>query len=192
MRLRRRIALSVLGVTVTIACIVALAYARRERISAWVRVRLEAEVSRILGGEVRISRLDVDPLALRADFAQVDVVVPSEGSVPLVVSLESGRVRFAWWGLLSLPAGRVHLRELVLHHPAVSLDRAFLDGRRRGRGREPHAVDLRIDRFEVIDGTLLYEDRTVPFAVQTEDVRVRGEWDRIGGCSSGRRGSPAP
>lgn len=173
------------SVLLLLGLLAALGWTRRERIREWLRQEIEAELSRALAGEVRVGRLTLRPFGLGANLESVYVAIPADAGPPLVVKVDSGRVALSWEGLASLPAGRLHLRELVLLRPQISLDRGFFERRGPARERTAGSFELRIDRLEVLEGALLYEDRRVPFSTSVSDARVRGEWDRVRGCLTG-------
>ena len=139
---------------VVVAFAAALTYGQRDRLSRWLKARIEGELSLAVGGEVRIGRLDLNLLRLQADIKRLDLSIPAEGAVPLTASVESCRVRLAWQGLGSLAAGRIRLREMVLARPMIVVRQASLESHRPVRQGRP--IDIRIDHFELSRGTLLY------------------------------------
>jgi len=180
-RIGRRLALVAGGSAVALAVLCAVGWSLRDEIVEGVRAEVEGRLSRVLGGEVRIGRLDLSILGLGADLESVQVVVPSVSGPALFLSLESGRARLSWAGVASLPGGRIHLRELVLTRPLWSVNRGFFGAGDPKKDHGDRKLDVRIDRLEISDATILYEDHTVPFSIRAEDLHVQGEWDRIRG-----------
>jgi outer membrane protein insertion porin family len=170
----RILALAVLALLLALAA--ATAWLRADAIRRGLHARLEAELSRVLDGEVRIGTLRLRLHRLTAEVEDLELRLRSEGSPPMVARLERGRLRLAWSGLLSLPAGRVHLAALRLEEPWLDLDAAFPPGRRKPRDRAARPVDLRIDRLEIADGWFRYADRSQPLTVTVENIHVRATW----------------
>ena len=120
----------------------------RDRLDGWVRDYLETTLSRALGGDVSFGRLDVSLLRLQVVFDDLRVRGADREGSGLEAEIAHGRVRLAWRGLAALPAGRLHLADLVLDAPRVHVDRGYLDRPPEGDGVSTagRLLDWRIDQ----------------------------------------------
>ncbi len=162
----------------------ALIYARRERVVEWARVELEHRLARSLGGEVRVGRIDLDPLRLRVEMRDVDLQLPAGDAPPLIATVERATIRLAWRGLLGLPAGRIHFRDVEILRPVLAVGSGFLESR-ASRARDEAPIALLMDRLEVGEGTIVFDDHSIPLALQASEVAIVARWDGIRGGIAG-------
>ena len=157
----------------------------RTRVDPWVHGYLERTLSGILDGRVTFSSVEVDPLRLRISFRDLTAEARNDGGT-LEGRVARGSVRLAWRGLPGLPAGRLHLGELVLDRPIVVVDQAFLDARRHEPGVARPAIDWRFDRVSVANGSLTYGSAEIPLELEARDVALAAEWSAFRRALAGR------
>ncbi len=148
----------------------------RSRLDGWTRDWLEERLAQRLGGEVRIGSLKLTLRRLEAELREVRVEVPAADAPPLSFELRRARLRSTWRGLRAATAGRIRISELVLDAPSLTLTQQFLERRER-RGGRPQALALRIDRLEIRDGRVRYDDRETPLELEAENLHADGVWD---------------
>jgi uncharacterized protein involved in outer membrane biogenesis len=119
--------------------------------------RLQAMTKR----PVTIDRVDVGLLSGRLTFHGLRVAEP-DGSTPFAdCELLDARLN-----MLSLVRGHIWVRELVLRKPTlriVRLDRSFnISDLFEGSETTQKRLDVTVDRFALVDGTVAFEDRALP------------------------------
>ena len=136
--LSRRALVLALATTVTLAVlagatVAVLRYAVFPQADAF-RPRVEALLTRAIGQDVRIGRLEADWRGLRPRFRVTELVLSREGAQDLI--LPQVEAVLSWWQLLR---GEVRLRHLAVERPALTL-RRLRDGRFRVAGVvfDPH------------------------------------------------------
>lgn len=142
-----------------------------------VKTRIERAFAERTGGSLRIEELDLSLLPPTVRLANVACELPATdpAAPPLAAGARTIEARLAVRGLLALAAKRIHLAELRVERPTVSVRREFLEGRAGGT-REQVPFDLRLDELEVVDGSVRYDDIEAPFSARARNVRLAGEW----------------
>ncbi|HKQ60864.1 MAG TPA: outer membrane protein assembly factor BamA [Candidatus Polarisedimenticolaceae bacterium] len=143
---------------------------------AWARRELETRLSQALGGPVTFGQLRVRLLRLAVEFERLEARAPGPDGKLLHLVVAGGRVRLAWSQLARPLAGRLRLAELILDRPELELERSFFQTRRG----DAAPLDLRIDRLDVRDGRLHFEDQEQELDFRASDVELNGSWSRRG------------
>ena len=120
-----------------------------------------ARLETITKRPVAIDRVDVRPLSGRVTIHGLRVSEP-DGTAPFA-DLERLDARI---NVLSLARGHVWLRELVMRKPTLRVVRLgntfnFSDMFERSEATQKR-LDVTVDRFTLIDGTVAFEDRALP------------------------------
>ena len=122
---------------------------------------------------VSIERVDVQPLSGRVTIHGLHVAEP-DGAAPFAdTELVDVRLR-----LLPLVRGHIWVRELIVRKPVLRIVRLgqnfnFSDLIERS-GTTEKRVDVTVDRFSMIDGTVAFEDRALPDrrTWTSEDIQI--------------------
>jgi uncharacterized protein involved in outer membrane biogenesis len=119
--------------------------------------RLEAITKR----PVAIDRVDVRPLSRRVTIHGLRISEP-DGATPFA-DLERLDLRL---NVLSLARGHVWVRELVVHKPTLRVvrlgDTFNVSDLFLGSETTQKRLDVTVDHFSLIDGTVAFEDRALP------------------------------
>jgi Domain of Unknown Function (DUF748) len=120
-----------------------------------------AQLQAIAKRPVSIDRIDVQWLSGRFAIHGLLVAEP-DGATPFAdFERLDARVH-----LFSLLRGHIWIRELVLHKPTVRVIRLAKDFNFsdliESSGAVEKAVDVTVDRFSLVDGTITFEDRALP------------------------------
>ena len=158
----------------------------RARLDGWVRAHLETSLSRILGGEVSFGALHVAPLRLQIVFDDLRVDCRGGPRTALAGRIEHGRIRLAWRGLAALPAGRLHLADVVLDAPRVHVDHGYLETASETDGAGGRLLDWRIDHLEVRGGAVAYADAEMPLDLEARNLELSVDWSLFRRAMVGR------
>ena len=170
-----------------VAVVVAVSAAMvRSRLDGWVRAYLETTLSQTLGGRVSFGTLHVVPLRLEVAFDDLRVERTGDRPAGLEGRIEHGRIRLAWRGLAALPAGRLHLADVVLDAPRVHVDRAYVEGTPQIDRTGGRLLDWRIDHLEVRGGAVGYADAEVPLDLEARNLELAVDWSLFRRAMVGR------
>jgi outer membrane protein assembly complex protein YaeT len=121
--------------------------------------------------------MEVEWTSLTATVGDVSISIPVEGAPPLTASIASGRVKLAWSGLTGLAGGQVHITSIEAKGAAFSCSREWIDRwRPRSAAGRKHAVEIRVDKLEVEDGTAEYLDLGQRVAIHASQLALSGDW----------------
>jgi outer membrane protein insertion porin family len=149
----------------------------RSRLEGWLRAALLQRLARTFDARVELGAFELDVTELAVQFRELAVSIPAGPARPLRFEALAGRVRLGWHGLLQLAGGRIHLQEVVLEQPRLESDREFWIERQKLRGPRPPPLSLQVDRLELRDGRVRYEDRESRFHVGTGTLALQARWD---------------
>src|SRR5215470_14694738 len=122
---------------------------------------------------VSIERVDVQPLSGRVTIHGLHVAEPDGGAPFADTELIDVRVR-----LLPFIRGHIWVRELVISKPVLRIVRLGKDFNFsdliESSGATEKRVDVTVDRFSMIDGTVAFEDRALPErrTWTSEDIQI--------------------
>jgi translocation and assembly module TamB len=155
--------------------------------SAWfherLRTRVIAEIEKSTGGRVEIGNFDWDwdHLTVTVGPLVLHGTEPA-GETPLL------KIRSAIIGLhiISMLERKVDLASLRVEQPEVRVV-FYPDGKtnlptpavRDQKSWAESLINLRVGRYEIVDGVLDYDNRTIPLGFRGEDLKVRMDFDGL-------------
>lgn len=187
MRWRRRIALfSGLGALalLAIAAVCLVLVFRSARFRDAVRDRIVSEVERSTGGRAEIGRFDFDWKSLTATVQTLVLHGKEKRGEPVLFRADSVQV-----GLKIISALRrdVDIASLIVERPAVHL-MVYPDGSTNlpspqapgGKDVVQRLLDLAIQRFELRDGAIEFNDQRTTFDVRGQNLRASFDFNAAG------------
>jgi translocation and assembly module TamB len=141
-----------------------------------VRRRLVAELERVSGGRVELGGLHTIPFRLRVDVRDLTIHGrEASGQVPLVhIDRLLARVK-----IISVLGAQFGFESVVLEHPVIHVI-TYADGTTNqpepkvssaaGEPAEERLFALRIARFELNQGQLLWNDQKIPLDLKAADI----------------------
>lgn len=175
---RTAVALALLLMLAAVAGVLVL---RSDRFREYVRRRIVEVAQRATGGQVELGAFSFDWTRLEARVE--DFILRGRepaGDPPLV------RIGAATLGLriVSVWERAVDLRSLRVEGPQVRII-FFPDGSTnfpgpqgaQGRPWPERMLDLKIGRYEIVNGTLEFDQRRTPFHLQGENLRISMDFD---------------
>ena len=150
------------------------------RLDGWLQALLEDQVRVRLGGQLSFESFDVQPTRLRISFDGAHLQVPGHRAGAVDLRVRSATLQINAVDLLALAAGKISFSSMELERPAVEIVHTENDG----RAREPthsagRPLEIRIGRLSVVDGSLTYRDRTVPWEIDARQVKLDAAWNRL-------------
>ncbi len=168
---RARRVLGWVSLIVLVATAVAVYVARpRARLDAWAKEKLRAEVATALGRPTVVSSVHVSPLAGRIEIRDLTVGAKAPSS-RTVLTIPRLSVAVSWWSLLR---GRLEMKRVNAERPVVSVWREAgeWEGPFPRASRERARLEIVLERLDVSDGVLAFEDRELPLWFRAEAARA--------------------
>jgi len=168
-----------------------LIYVNTESFQSLVRRRLVAEVERVTGGRVEIGSIHTTPFRQQVDVR--DITVHGRESATDIPLAHADRI-VARMKLISLLRSEFGFHEVILEEPVIHVA-FYSDGttnvpRRQSQayGKSPveQLFALSIDRFEVRNGHILWDDQSIPVAVDARHASLQMDYSLLHNRYDGR------
>jgi translocation and assembly module TamB len=188
MRRAARILLRVLAVLVALAAILSIAVVvvlRSDWFREEVRKRIVSEVQKASGARVELGSFRFDWTNLNADVTGLVLHGKESAGEPPLVQVESARVGLR---LISALERKVDLASLTILRPHARIV-FYADGstnfpvpevRKEDTKWQSDILNLAVKKYEVVDGTVEYDDRKTPLNLRGEHLDLRMSYDPNG------------
>ncbi|MFN0168995.1 MAG: translocation/assembly module TamB domain-containing protein [Bryobacteraceae bacterium] len=150
-----------------------------------IRERIVGELERTTGGRVTLGRFILHPGTLTIEVGQLRIRGTEPAETPPLFETPRARLGLkviSFWGaevdLASLEIDRPQVHLLVRRDGSTNLPAPKIP--RRGGNPIETLLKLKIGRFAIADGLVLFDDRKIPLRVQGENLRVGLLYDWAG------------
>ncbi len=170
-------ALVIVSVLLAGLAFVAWQVARSQWMEEQIRARIAGELERATGGRVELGRFTIHPGTLTVEVERLRIRGTEPPETPPLFETPAARLGLkiiSFWSrdvdLARLEIDRPQIHLLIRPDGSTNLPEPKV--KRSGGNAIETLLELKIGRFAIADGSILYDDRKIPLRVQGENLRV--------------------